>query len=122
LLCVSGVTGSNLKRRLETIMTNRDTHQLDLGRKMLLAIAGVLAVAGPLAIGGLNAPPKQAQTATAGASEFEVASTKQFERPPEPGAPDTSFVGESGKPIQIVGNRIALGRLSDFRCCRQDAF
>jgi uncharacterized protein (TIGR03435 family) len=112
LLCVSGVTGSNLKRRLESIVMNRDTHQLDLGRKMLLAIAGTLAVAGPLTIGVLNAPPIQAQTATAATSEFEVASIKSFNRSLEPGAPDTSFVGKSGKPIQIVGNRITMrGRL-----------
>jgi beta-lactamase regulating signal transducer with metallopeptidase domain len=91
LICVSVVTGSNLKRRPETIVMNRDTHQLDPGRKMLLVIAGVLALAGPLAIGVLNAPPMQAQTAAAAASEFEVASIKQFDRYPEPGAPDTSL-------------------------------
>jgi uncharacterized protein (TIGR03435 family) len=39
------------------------------------------------------------------AIEFEVASVKQIE-PVQPGRPDLSFVGTSGKPFKIEGNRI----------------
>ena len=42
------------------------------------------------------------------APEFEVASIKQLDRPLEPGRPDLSFVGASGKLAKIAGNRITL--------------
>ncbi|HWF11241.1 MAG TPA: M56 family metallopeptidase [Bryobacteraceae bacterium] len=108
LICVAGITSSNLRRRVEAIMMNRDTDKLNFGRKLLLTIAGVLAVAGPLVIGVLNAPPIRAQSSAAVSSQFEVASVKQFDRSLQPGTPDTSFVGKSGKPIHIVGNRITM--------------
>jgi uncharacterized protein (TIGR03435 family) len=40
--------------------------------------------------------------------EFEVASIKQLDRPLEPGRPDLSFVGTSGKVAKIAGNRVTL--------------
>ncbi len=46
--------------------------------------------------------------ALAAAAEFDVASVKQFERSLTPGQQDLSFVGKSGKPINIVGNRISM--------------
>jgi len=61
LICVSGVTGGGLKRRVETIMMNRDSYKLNVGRKLLLAGVGMLAVGGPLAVGVLNSPPVVAQ-------------------------------------------------------------
>jgi uncharacterized protein (TIGR03435 family) len=39
---------------------------------------------------------------------FEVASVKQLEESLQPGQPDLSFVGTSGKPFKIVGNRVAM--------------
>jgi uncharacterized protein (TIGR03435 family) len=68
LACVSGVTGSDLKRRMVNIMTERIARKLDFGRKLLLSTAGVLALALPLVFGLLNAPKMRAQeqTATAG--------------------------------------------------------
>ena len=40
--------------------------------------------------------------------EFEVASVKQLDQSIEPGRADLSFVGTSGKPIKISGNRVML--------------
>ena len=40
-------------------------------------------------------------------TEFEVASVKQIE-PLQPDRPDLSFVGTSGKPFKIVGNRVTV--------------
>ena len=40
--------------------------------------------------------------------EFEVASVKQLERSLGPGELDLSFVGTSGKPAKIAGNRVTL--------------
>jgi beta-lactamase regulating signal transducer with metallopeptidase domain len=55
LVCVSGVTGSDIKRRIEAIMRNRIGLQLNGAKKFLLAGAGVAALAGPVAVGVLIA-------------------------------------------------------------------
>jgi uncharacterized protein (TIGR03435 family) len=75
LRCVSGVTGSDLKRRIEEIMTGRMVLNLSLGKKLLLAGAGALAIATPIAIGILNVPQVRAQSAAAPLI-FDVASIK----------------------------------------------
>ena len=76
LACVSGVTGSDLKRRMVYIMTERIARKLDFGKKLLLSTAGVLALALPLVFGLLNAPKMRAhdqdQAATPGASKSNV--------------------------------------------------
>jgi bla regulator protein BlaR1 len=75
LACVSRVTGSNLKRRVEGIMMNRSTCKLNFGRRLLLAAAGFTAVVLPLAAGAFHIPPVRAQQ-TAGPMEFDAASVK----------------------------------------------
>ena len=50
LVCAAGVTGIDLKNRIEEIMTRRTTHPLSAGKKLLLAAAGAAAVAAPLAV------------------------------------------------------------------------
>jgi uncharacterized protein (TIGR03435 family) len=74
LLCVSGVTGSNLKERIEVIMTNRIARNLESPKKLLLAAAGFAAIAGPIAMGVLSAPAIRAQSQAR--TEFEVTSVK----------------------------------------------
>jgi beta-lactamase regulating signal transducer with metallopeptidase domain len=56
LACVSGVTGSNIKHRIEAIMTNRIVFRLTFGKKLALAVAGMAALAGPIFVGMMNAP------------------------------------------------------------------
>jgi BlaR1 peptidase M56 len=51
LVCVSGVTGSNLKRRIEDIMTNRIVQRLGIAKTLLLAVAAIAAVAAPIGLG-----------------------------------------------------------------------
>ena len=60
--CAAGVTGSDLKRRVETIMRNHARERLNIWKRFLLATAGVVAVAGPMAVGVLNAPRLRAQS------------------------------------------------------------
>jgi bla regulator protein BlaR1 len=74
LKCAAGVTGANLNRRIEDIMTNRMGRQLGSYKKVLLACVGILAVAGPIAIGVTNPPPIRAQSTTNLA--FETTSVK----------------------------------------------
>jgi bla regulator protein BlaR1 len=71
LLCVAGVTGSNLRKRIEAIMTHRITHKVNLSKRLLLAAAGIAAVAGPIAVG------IRAQSQPAPHLAFEVTSVKQ---------------------------------------------
>jgi bla regulator protein BlaR1 len=67
LACVSGVTGADLRKRVERIMTDRLPRHLGPGGKLLLTAAGFVALAAPLAIGLLHAQGRPA---------FEVASVK----------------------------------------------
>jgi uncharacterized protein (TIGR03435 family) len=83
LTCISGVTGSNLKRRIEAIMRNRSVIGLSLGKKLILTGAGTAALVLPMIIGALTAPAFQAedtpdwQTKAGGKMAFEVASVKR---------------------------------------------
>jgi GWxTD domain-containing protein len=49
--CVSGVSGSNLKKRIEVIMENRGTNDLTLGKKLVLLLAGAGMLVFPLSAG-----------------------------------------------------------------------
>jgi bla regulator protein BlaR1 len=74
LACVSGVTGSDLKKRMVYIMTERMAGKLDFGRKLLLGTAGGLALALPLVFGLVHAPQirAQEQAATTGGTMSDV--------------------------------------------------
>jgi bla regulator protein blaR1 len=63
LVCVAGVTGSDLNRRIERIMKNEPTADLSSARKLLLATAAVAAISLPVAIGVVTGPRLRAQTA-----------------------------------------------------------
>ncbi len=92
LVCVAGVTGADLKRRVEAIMLNRPAESMNFRRKLLLFVGGVLAVTVPLMVGVMNASSMRAQErakpvpelATGTLPEFEVASIK-------PSAPDSNL-------------------------------
>jgi bla regulator protein blaR1 len=75
LRCVAGATGSNLKQRIEEIMTHRSACKLGFAKKVLLTTALAGAVAGPVWVGLLHAPLLHAQ-APATNQQFEVASIK----------------------------------------------
>jgi bla regulator protein blaR1 len=57
-------------------MTHRVAHNLNFGKKLLLAAAGMAAVAAPIVVGLLNAPEIRAQSQTDRPMAFEVASVK----------------------------------------------
>jgi bla regulator protein BlaR1 len=75
LPCVSGVTGSNLKGRIEAIMSNRAAPGLNTAKKVLLTVTGSAALMAPIMGGFMNGPLVRAQSPQA-RSEFEVASIK----------------------------------------------
>jgi beta-lactamase regulating signal transducer with metallopeptidase domain len=51
LACLSGATGADLKRRIVRIMSGHVTHNLGIGRKLLLAAAALFAIAAPILAG-----------------------------------------------------------------------
>lgn len=73
LVCVSGVTGSDLKKRIEAIMKNRATLRMNWIRKVSLAALAVAAIALPFTFGVFSVSPIHAQQS---ALAFEAASVK----------------------------------------------
>lgn len=102
--CAAGVTGANLKKRIEAIMTQRMTRNLDLRRKLLIGTAGVLAIVAPVVFGMLHATPSRAgyrpQDAAAGPG-YESDSIK----PSNAGA---SLARLMFSPTGVVGTNISL--------------
>ena len=74
--CAAGVTGGELKKRIEGIMTNRFTRELNFGKKLLLAVMATAVLAVPIVIGLMNPARSRAQAQTAVPPSFEVASLK----------------------------------------------
>jgi bla regulator protein blaR1 len=62
LTCVAGVSGANLKQRVEVIMRNRITDNLNAAKKVLLATAATLTVVAPLFFGLTASPQASAQS------------------------------------------------------------
>jgi uncharacterized protein (TIGR03435 family) len=91
LACVAGVTGSNLRKRIDDIMTERTGAALTFVRKAALSAVTIAALAAPLAVGSITAPLR-AQTRSQ-SQRFEVASIK-------PCDPSTRPQGRSGGPGQ----------------------
>ena len=78
LICVPGITGSDLKMRIREIMRNRVRPRLTVARRLLLYMAALLALAGPMVVG----VAVRAQTSgTRGSPKFEVASIKLDNNP-----------------------------------------
>lgn len=70
--CVSGVSGADLRKRIEAIMADRVAGKLNPARRALLAAATLATVAGPVAIGLIGIPSMRAQEKLS----FDVASIK----------------------------------------------
>ncbi len=73
--CVAGVSGSNLRMRIEAILNGTLVKNLNNGTKALLAAAGLFAVSAPIAIGLLDGVNLRAQTVSP-TLRFEVASVR----------------------------------------------
>jgi bla regulator protein BlaR1 len=82
LACMSGVTGSDLKKRMVRIMSKTIARRLDFSRKLLLSTIGLLALAGPIIFGLVQAPKSHAQSQaenTAATPAFKSVSIKRNE-------------------------------------------
>jgi len=79
LVCTAGVTGSDLRRRVEQIMRNQPPPPLTAGKKLVIAAITATAVAAPIGVGFLIAPRLMAQSipdANGRTLTFEAASVK----------------------------------------------
>jgi len=108
LPCVAGVTGANLKKRIEAIMSNRVALRLNFVKKVALVASGLTALAAPVIVGIMHAPAIKAQSAQvaqpAGALEFEAASVKLVKVPS-----DGRFrIGARFDPGQFVGEYMTM--------------
>ncbi len=85
LACIAGVTGGDLKRRIEAIMSNRVGRRLNYAKKAALAVAATAAIVTPLVVGITSMPAIRAQSSSSAPSaptpKFEVASIKQSASP-----------------------------------------
>jgi len=80
LVCMSGVSGANLRTRIEAIMMNRVGRRLNAAAKVALAGTGATAIGAPIVLGILlSAPTLRAQfePITAATPRFEVASVRR---------------------------------------------
>lgn len=97
LACVAGVTGSNLKKRIEAIMIQRIAQKLAMGKKLLLAMVAAAAIFGPVALGILHPASSQAQSqarsSTATPIQIESATIKASDVGTDQAA------GKPGKPV-----------------------
>jgi bla regulator protein BlaR1 len=62
LACVSGVTGSDLRKRIERIMLETPSDALTAWKKLILAAVPLAALVGPIVFGVLNAPRLRAES------------------------------------------------------------
>jgi bla regulator protein BlaR1 len=76
LTCVSGVTGANLKKRIEAIMGNRIGLRLGLGRKFAITFAAILALTAPIVAGMITAPIRMRAQDLGSSQRFSIASVK----------------------------------------------
>ena len=78
LACVSGVSGSNLKRRIEAIMTNQPREAVTRAKQFVLVASIAFVFAVPLGVGLVSTPllSSQSPTGTPGLA-FEVASVRR---------------------------------------------
>lgn len=79
LACVSGVTGADLKKRMEYIMSERVVRKLNFGKKLLLSAAALVAIGVPIIFGLMTATQGRAQSqdeGTANVPAFVTASLK----------------------------------------------
>jgi uncharacterized protein (TIGR03435 family) len=77
LVCVSGITGADLKKRIVNIMTQRFVDKLSFSRKVLLVFVATVVIAVPVLFGLARQAETQSQPAGSGSLKtFEVASVK----------------------------------------------
>jgi uncharacterized protein (TIGR03435 family) len=109
--CMSGVTGgSNLKKRIEVIMSNRLALRLNFRKKLALSVTGMAAFALPVAIGIMNAPAIRGQAPATSRLEFDVASI----RPDKTDQPEMSWFRSTPTGAEFQGRSIQIKPIIEY--------
>ena len=103
LICVAGVSGNNLKKRMERIMRSHVGETLNIWRKLFLAIVGVVALAVPMVLGLLIGTQSRAESQT----RDSAATAPAYEVP-------SITLNKAGTAALKTGNGIISQRLSIF--------
>ena len=103
LRCVAGITSSDIKRRVERILSAAAAVELRLVRKVLLMTAAGVAAGVPIAIGVLQAQ------ASASAPKFEVASIRPCSEGVARGGERGQRKGGAGGGVRSDAGRLHLG-------------
>jgi beta-lactamase regulating signal transducer with metallopeptidase domain len=77
LACVSGTTGSNLKKRIEDIMGNRIGVRLSLAKRTALGMAAAMALVVPVVAGFMTAPIQAQSQDRGGVGSEQPVTTKE---------------------------------------------
>jgi bla regulator protein BlaR1 len=113
LVCVSGVTGSDLKKRIEAIMRGRIAVRLSWAQKIALVGVGIAALTLPFVVGLMHAQTPSAQ----GGLKFEVASIRPTGDEASGGVtkmPRRAGKGDSGPPPEEAHRRIRFENANLF--------
>ena len=108
--CVSGVTGSDLKRRMVHIMTDRTVRKLSFTRRLLLWTAACLALIVPVVYGLFNPISGRADSEVGGAPKYVNVSIKPHPQETNGAGKtkvmmslmDTSFTAEGVSPQTLI--------------------
>lgn len=100
---VAGVSGSDLRRRIESILRNQTARPLGVEQTVALLVCAAAAVLGPVTVGAVQST-KPAQAASDNRPRFEVASIK---RTPEVTGPGADFAGMPGGHLHARNNEVA---------------
>jgi bla regulator protein blaR1 len=79
LHCVSGVSGADLKKRIQAILTARVAGDLGFAKKAALAVVAMAALGLPIVVGIVSAPRIRAQSQSISTPKFETASIQPCE-------------------------------------------
>jgi uncharacterized protein (TIGR03435 family) len=107
---MSGVTGADLTKRIEVIMSNRVGLRMSFAKRVALIVAGTVAVAVPIVIGMMNPPPIRAQSQPAPRLEFEVASI----RPDKTDQPEMSWFRSTPSGAEFQGRSIQIKPIIEY--------
>jgi uncharacterized protein (TIGR03435 family) len=118
LACVAGVTGADMKKRIQAIMCQHIGSKVGWTKKLLLAGTGIAALALPITIGFLNAPSIKAQTQTPVASNpdaayvptmtFDVASVRESKKNPHGSFASGDFSPQNSSHIRLTNYPVKL--------------
>jgi uncharacterized protein (TIGR03435 family) len=75
LACVAGVTGADLRKRIERIMQGPSRERLSAWKKFLLLAAGIVSVGTPLGLGAVSAVQLKGQSLTS--KQIEIRSLRR---------------------------------------------